>query len=187
MMMVVDDDTYDTDDEDDNDDNDVDYDDSDLVSGWWWWFLGWWLWRWQSSWMMMMYHSGSWWLNRKTWTVGYMLHYLMVMSLNPARAPVWCILGKIWIPNCFAEIWLFLKFSFILRKQCHRWTESVWIYLIVSIGSKKPVTLQLQSLALPILQQEKSVHMSFSPRWNIRTSIFAQQLQKLLIGHTFHW
>ena len=29
-------------------------------------------------------------------------------------------------------------------------------------------------------------HMSFSPRWNIRTSIFAQQLQKLLIGHTFH-
>ena len=29
-------------------------------------------------------------------------------------------------------------------------------------------------------------HMSTSLRCNIRASIFAQQLQKLLIGHTFH-
>ena len=34
---------------------------------------------------------------------------------------------------------------------------------------------------------EGKKHMSFWSRYNIQTSIFAQQLQKLLIGHTFHW
>ena len=45
----------------------------------------------------------------------------------------------------------------------------------------------LKLLTLSEIIDDKVKHMSFWSRYNIQTSIFAQQLQKLLIGHTFHW